>query len=116
MFTREQVIRAREAARDAENAEKVYYRRGEGGPEDQGAERRYKERREKVGHPQLALFWVLHNCIAHPLIGITPIKLFFQLPRLDRQEDRQRDPHEVPVTTTKREDIRMTIAHTTTIT
>lgn len=52
-------------------------RRGEGGPEDKGAQVRFEERKEKVPRAQLAWWWFVHNCIAHPLIGVLPFKPFF---------------------------------------
>lgn len=50
-------------------------------PED-GSEERFRERirQFKVKSMPLALhhaWWVVHNCVAHPLIGVAPIKPFF---------------------------------------
>lgn len=52
-------------------------------PED-GSEDRFHERirvfREEADKPTIIhhFWWVVHNCISHPLIGIMPIKIFFQ--------------------------------------
>ena len=51
--------------------------RGFGEPED-GAEQRYRERaasRPWVAH---AVWWWVHNVIAHPLIGIAPLRSAFR--------------------------------------
>jgi len=46
------------------------------GPED-GSEARYDKR--KAEHPWFkhTAWWFVHNCVAHVLIGILPLKLFF---------------------------------------
>lgn len=48
-------------------------------PED-GSEERFKERGQKYNVPwaKHTFYWVLHNNIAHFLIGILPIKTFFK--------------------------------------
>jgi len=58
-------------------APEVYYQRGEGGPDDQGSKGRYAERRHVVPPLRLLPYWVLHNVVARPLIGLAPIKPFF---------------------------------------
>lgn len=47
------------------------------GPED-GSELRYNKRKAK--HPWLKHtgWWIVHNCVSHVLIGILPLKSFFQ--------------------------------------
>jgi len=52
-------------------------RRGEGGPEDKGAQGRFEERKEKTPAAPLAFWWFMHNCVAHPLIGVLPFKPLF---------------------------------------
>lgn len=49
-------------------------------PED-GSEERYQERRKKYNVPWTThtFYWVIHNAVAHPLIGVCPIKPFFKL-------------------------------------
>lgn len=51
---------------------------GEGQSQDKGAQLRYKERQKKISFIKLSPWWVLHNCVAHPLIGVLPFKPLFQ--------------------------------------
>lgn len=46
-------------------------------PED-GAEDRYRERSARQSSARHAFWWWLHNCVAHPLIGIVPRRAFFR--------------------------------------
>jgi hypothetical protein len=46
-------------------------------PED-GSENRYDERRERVSPARHAFWWWVHNCIAHPLIGVVPRRFAFE--------------------------------------
>jgi hypothetical protein len=64
-----------EMMRKMEEQEALDY--GEGGPKDRGAQARYEERKEKVPLRRLVFWWFVHNSIAHPLIGVLPIKPFF---------------------------------------
>ena len=50
---------------------------GEGGPLDRGSRGRFEERREKLPFPKLAFWWLVHNNIAHPLIGFLPFQPLF---------------------------------------
>ena len=50
---------------------------------EDGSEERYHERLEKHddtygSRRRHHFWWILHNCLAHFLIGIFPIKIFFQ--------------------------------------
>lgn len=79
MFTPEMLKEWEEekAKLDKEATKKKAFEYGEGGPKDKGAQGRYEERREKVAQPQLAFWWMMHNCVAHPLIGVLPFKPLF---------------------------------------
>lgn len=47
-------------------------------PED-GSEERYQSRLDLWTQKWIHTFWwLVHNCISHPLIGVCPITLFFQ--------------------------------------
>lgn len=46
-------------------------------PED-GSEKRYEERRGQRPWLSHTFWWLVHNCVAHPLIGFIPIKRTFQ--------------------------------------
>lgn len=49
----------------------------EGHPNDFGAKVRFDERKKKLPSFHLAFWWVVHNCIAHPVIGLLPFKACF---------------------------------------
>lgn len=36
-----------------------------------GAEQRYRNR------PRHVFWWLVHNCVAHPMIGVAPVKACF---------------------------------------
>ena len=61
------------AAEDAQTAEDAAF----SGPED-GSEERYARRRRKVPWASHTLWWVVHNCVAHPLIGVAPVGPLFR--------------------------------------
>lgn len=46
-------------------------------PED-GSENRYDERRDQQPAARHAFWWWLHNCVAHPLIGLVPRRFAFE--------------------------------------
>jgi len=46
--------------------------RGFNEPED-GSRERYRERRASIPWAQHTAWWVVHNVIAHPLIGVLPV-------------------------------------------
>ena len=46
-------------------------------PED-GSENRYDERRARQSSGRHAFWWWLHNCVAHPLIGVMPRRFAFE--------------------------------------
>jgi hypothetical protein len=46
-------------------------------PED-GSEERYKKRQLDVPWAKHQFWWFVHNNIAHPLIGVLPIRVFFR--------------------------------------
>lgn len=44
-------------------------------PEDGSEERYYKDKKpNKIVH---YFWWMVHNCVVHPLIGVAPIKSLF---------------------------------------
>jgi hypothetical protein len=48
------------------------------GPED-GSEERYDERKKEVPWATHTFWWVIHNCVAHVLIGVLPFRASFDL-------------------------------------
>ena len=55
----------------------VIHKHGFDKPED-GSENRYDERRERQPAARHTFWWLLHNCVAHPLIGIVPKRFAFE--------------------------------------
>ncbi len=47
------------------------------GPED-GSEERFVKRKREVPWLTHTAWWFVHNCVAHVLIGVLPLKPFFQ--------------------------------------
>lgn len=52
-------------------------------PNEDGSERRFMERivkHRKLGRSVIRhhFYWCLHNCLAHPLIGVCPTATFFR--------------------------------------
>ena len=39
--------------------------------DESGSEERFRAR------PRHAIWWLIHNCVAHPMIGVLPIKATF---------------------------------------
>lgn len=41
---------------------------------------RVEKHRDQTPYPKLVhgFWWVVHNCISHPLIGVCPVKPFFE--------------------------------------
>ncbi len=52
-------------------------------PEDGSAERfaarkpLFEAAFERLPHARYYLWWLVHNCVSHPLIGVAPIRRFF---------------------------------------
>lgn len=49
----------------------------EGQPGDPGAKVRFDERKNRLPSVHLAFWWVVHNCVAYPIIGLVPLKFAF---------------------------------------
>lgn len=45
---------------------------------ERGSEGRYAKRKTKVPWVQHTMWWVIHNCVSHPLIGVLPFRPFFR--------------------------------------
>lgn len=39
--------------------------------EEAGSHERYRSR------PRHTFWWIIHNCVAHPMIGVAPVKVCF---------------------------------------
>lgn len=61
------------AAADAIEAATSQFNR----PED-GSQQRFIDRRAKQPWAAHTFWWALHNVVAHPLIGLVPIRMFFR--------------------------------------
>ncbi len=45
---------------------------------EEGSQERFDKRKSEVPWLKHTLWWLVHNCVAHPLIGILPFTPFFK--------------------------------------